>query len=229
MTLTDYLLSPFFFIIKSLYFWNTILCACMLSHFSSVWLFVTLWTVAHQAPLSKGFSRKEYWSGLSWPPPGYLPNPGIEPRSPTLQADSLPLVPPGKPDTSLHLAKILHLPSSLESAASLVAQPVKNTPAMQETQVQFMVRKIPWRRDWLSTPVFLGFSCNLAGKESSCNAGDLGLIPALGRSPGEGNGYSLQHSGLENSMIVHGVAKSRTLLSNFHTTWNYMWSLWINY
>ena len=51
-----------------------------------------------------------------------------------------------------------------------------------------------------------------AGKESACNMGDLGLIPGLGRSPGEGNGYPLQYSGLENFMdcIVHGVAKSRT-------------------
>ena len=63
------------------------------------------------------------------------------------------------------------------------------------------------------------------GKESSCNAGNLGLIPRLGRSPGEGNGYPLQYSGLENSMdrgawwaIVHGVAKSWTWLSDFHIT-----------
>ena len=55
--------------------------ACMLSHFSHVWLFVTLWTAACQAPLSMGFSRQEYWSGLPCPPPGYLPNPGIEPTS----------------------------------------------------------------------------------------------------------------------------------------------------
>ena len=57
-----------------------------------------------------------------------------------------------------------------------------------------------------------------AGKESACNAGDLGSIPGLGRSPGEGKGYPLQYSGLENSMdgIVHGVAKSQTQLSAFH-------------
>ena len=52
---------------------------------------VTPWTAACRAPLSMGFSRQEYWSGLPRPPPGYLPNPGIEPRSSTLQADSLPL------------------------------------------------------------------------------------------------------------------------------------------
>ena len=50
---------------------------------------MTPWTVAHQAPLSMGFSRQEYWSGLPFPSPVDLPNPGIEPRSPTLQADSL--------------------------------------------------------------------------------------------------------------------------------------------
>ena len=54
---------------------------CMLSHFSRVQLFVTLWTVAHQAPLSMGFSSQEYWRGLLCPPPGDLPNPGIEPAS----------------------------------------------------------------------------------------------------------------------------------------------------
>ena len=64
---------------------------------SRVRLFATLWTVAQQAPLSMGFSRQEYWSGLPFPSPGDLPNPGIEPRSPTLQADALTSEPPGKP------------------------------------------------------------------------------------------------------------------------------------
>ena len=58
---------------------------------------MTLWTAAHQAFLSTGFFRQEYWRGLPWPPPGDLPNPGIEQRSPTSQADSLPSEPPGKP------------------------------------------------------------------------------------------------------------------------------------
>ena len=58
---------------------------------SRVQLFVTPWTVACQAPLSMGFSRQEYWSGLPFPPPGDLPDPGTEPRSPVVQADSLPL------------------------------------------------------------------------------------------------------------------------------------------
>ena len=66
--------------------------------------------------------------------------------------------------------------------------------------------------------MFLGFPCSSAGKESAYSMGDLGLIPGLGRSPGEGKGYPLLFSGLENSMdcIVHGVAKSQTELSIFH-------------
>ena len=80
------------------------------------------------------------------------------------------------------------------------------------------VRKVPWRRERLPTPVFLSFLCDSAGKESTCYVGDLGLIHGLGRSPGEGKGYPLQYSGLENSMdyTVHGVTKSRTWLSDFH-------------
>ena len=64
---------------------------------SRVRLFVTPWTIAHQAPPSMGFSRQEYWSGVPFPSPGDLLDPGIEPRSPALQADSLPSEPPGKP------------------------------------------------------------------------------------------------------------------------------------
>ena len=64
----------------------------------------------------------------------------------------------------------------------------------------------------------MGSPCGSAGKEPTCNAGDLGSVPGLGRSPGEEKGYPLQCSGLENSMdcIDHGVAKSQTRLSNFH-------------
>ena len=67
----------------------------MLSCFSCVQLFPMLWTVACQAPLSMGFSSQEYWSELSCPPPGGLPNPGIEPA---LAVRFLPLAPPGKPN-----------------------------------------------------------------------------------------------------------------------------------
>ena len=70
---------------------NSCVCVCVCEWvLSRVWLFATPWTVAHQAPLSMEFSRQEYWSGLPCPPPGDLPNPRIEPKSPSLQADSLP-------------------------------------------------------------------------------------------------------------------------------------------
>ena len=68
--------------------------------------------------------------------------------------------------------------------------------------------------------LYMYVPCGSAGKESTCNVGDLGLIPGLGRSPGEGKGYPLQYSGLENSMdyTVHGVAKSWTRLNDFTFT-----------
>ena len=102
--------------------------------------------------------------------------------------------------------------------ASLIALLVKNPPAMQETLVQSLGQEDPLEKDRLPTPVILGFPCGSAGKESARNAGDLSSIPGLGRSPGEGKGYPLQYSGLENFMdcIVHGVPKSRTQLSDFH-------------
>ena len=69
--------------------------SAVLKSLSRVRLLVTSWTVACQAPLSMGFSRQEYWSRLPFPPPVGLPNPGIEPRPPALQVDSLPTEPPG--------------------------------------------------------------------------------------------------------------------------------------
>ena len=68
---------------------------------------------------------------------------------------------------------------------------------MQETLVRFLGQEDPWRKDWLLTPIFLGFPGGSYGKESACNVGDLGSTPELGRSPGEGHGNPLQDSGLE--------------------------------
>ena len=89
---------------------------------------------------------------------------------------------------------------------------------MQETPVQFLDQEDLLERDRLPTPVFLGLPCGSAGKESACNAGDLGSIPGLGRSPREGKSYPLQYSSLQNSVdcIGHGVTKSQTRLSDFH-------------
>ena len=87
--------------------------------------------------------------------------------------------------------------SYLPSQAFLVAQLVKNPSAVQKIQFDSWVGKSPWRRDRLLTPVFLGFPGGSDGKESACNAGDLGLIPGLRRSPEGGHGNPLQYSCLE--------------------------------
>ena len=100
-----------------------------------VWLFVTPWTVAHQAPLLMGFSRQEYRSGLPFPSPGDLPDPGIELGSPVLQADSLPLRNQGslkdghrffKIFSFLHIFAIYHLSSLYQEVeiVSLLSEPV---------------------------------------------------------------------------------------------------------
>ena len=73
---------------------------------SRVRLFATPWTVAHQAPPSMGFSRQEYWSGVPFPSPGDLPDPGTELGSPALQADALTSEPSGKPNVLLGRSKL---------------------------------------------------------------------------------------------------------------------------
>ena len=92
----DNFLELSFFFYDSTDVGNLISASSAFSKPSHVWLFVTPWTVAYQGPLSMEFFRKEYWSGLQFPSPGNLPNPGIEPRSPTLQTDTLPCEPPRK-------------------------------------------------------------------------------------------------------------------------------------
>ena len=82
--------------------------ACMYAQWlSRVWLLATPWTAAHQAPLSMGFSRQEYWSGLPFPPPGDLSDPGLETVSAALQADSLPLSHQGSPAFSFYTPPFL--------------------------------------------------------------------------------------------------------------------------
>ena len=80
----------------------------------------------------------------------------------------------------IHADFLCHLPLN---QASLVAQLVKNPPTLQETLAQFLDQEVPWRRYRLPTPVFLGFPGGSDGEESTSNAGDLGSIPELGRSP----------------------------------------------
>ena len=125
------------------------------------------WTVAHYAPLSMGFSRQEYWSGLPFPPPGDLPDPGIEPwapvpdccrQTPALQANSLPTEPPGK--AILWFLNIFYI-----CYPTLVAQTVKCLPTMREMWVQSLGWEDPlekemathsstlaWKIPWMEEP-----------------------------------------------------------------------------
>ena len=96
--------------------WGTKVPYGVVRSLSHVQLFATPWTVAYQAPLSMGFSRQEYWSGLSSPSPGDLPNPGIEPKSPALQTDALPSEPPGNPSSAL--GQQISLSAALETQRS---------------------------------------------------------------------------------------------------------------
>ena len=129
---------------------------CMFSH---VRLSVTPWSVACQAPVSMEFSRQEYWSGLPFPSLGNLPDPGIEFRSPALQADSLPFEPPGKPLTAEGLGSILGGGTKIPQAA----WPKDKLKKKKSAQAQ-------------------GFPGGLVVKNSPVNARDMGLIPGPGRS-----------------------------------------------
>ena len=112
---------------------------------------------------------------------------------------------------------------------SLIAQLVKNPFQCRRPRFNSWIGKICWRRGRLPTPVFLGFHCGSAGKESACNAGDLGLIRGLGRSPGGSSRGRLPTpvfwSGEFHGLYICGVAKSWRQLSNFHFTWLFWPSL----
>ena len=96
---------------------------------------------------------------------------------------------------------------SLQSCPT-VCDPIDSSPpgspVLKISHPRKVIFNITLRRDRLPPPVFLGFPCGSAGKESACSVGDLGSFPGLGRSPGEGKGYPLQYSGLENSMDCMG-------------------------
>ena len=154
------------------------------------------------APLSMGFPRQEYWSQSpfpSLPDPGDLPDPGTEPVCLALQVDSLFSV-PSRPQYT---------------PQSCISFPI-------HTHYHSHWHYLFWSSIFLGFPnLCLGFPGSSAGKESVCNAGDLGSVPGLGRSPGGRHGKPLQYSSLENS---HGqrslvgysswVTKSQTWLSD---------------
>ena len=141
---------------------------------------------AHQAPLSLGFSRQEHWSGLPFPSPIHESESEVTQSCLTLRDWDFP---GRRTGVGCHF---------------LLQQ-------CRRPWFNSWVRKIPWRRDSLPTPIVLGFPHGSAGKESTCNVGDLGLIPGLGRSPAEGKCYPGQYSGLENSMDYIHLLKQQKL------------------
>ena len=108
--------------------------------------FATPWTVARQAPLFMGFPRQEYWSGLPFPPPGDLPDPGIIPLSPALHADSLPSKPPGKPNPIVSIT--IYLLMSLRFLPL-----VQNSSGLQTYILLLLLPCVSHR--FLSRPVFI--------------------------------------------------------------------------
>ena len=107
---------------------------------------------------------------------------------------------------SLYILSFCRINFLLSVCFTFIAQLVKNPPAVQETPVRSAGSKICWRRDRLPTPVFLGFPCGSAGKESACNVGDLGLIPGLGRSLEKGKAT---HSSILAWRIPRGLQRVR--------------------
>ena len=166
-----------------------------------------------------GILQATIWSGLSRPPPRNLPNPGIEPGS-LLSPPCIRGFFTTNTTWEAEMAAKLEIYNRILRWWSSDKESVLQC---RRPQSHSWTGKIPWRKNRLPTPVFLSFPSGSDGKESTCNAGDLGSTPGLGRSPGEGYGYPLQYSGLANSMdrrtwwvTVHGVAKSWIWLCNFH-------------
>ena len=138
---------------------------------SRVRLFATPWTAAHQAPPSMGFSRQEYWSGLPFPSPGDLPDPGIDPRSPTLQADALTFEPPGKPQPGGLVKSSPLIPSLAPSPAVLCPLP------------RWWLR---WAREWHVASFFLSSQLQLATSGLFCRRQRLYYVKKQGRRAREG-------------------------------------------
>ena len=134
-----------------------------------------------QAPLSIGFPRQEYWSGLPFPSPGDLLNSGIKSMSPALAGGLFTTEPPTVTISYIRSSDFIQLITN-------ILYPFTN---LSLFWFDSWVGKICRSRESLHTPVFLGFPCGSACKESACNAEELDSISGLGRSSGEGKGYPL--------------------------------------
>ena len=179
-----------------------------------VQLFAIPWTVACQAPLSMEFSRQEQWSGLPFPPPGDLPDPGIEPEFPAAPALA----------SRFFTTELPEKPQSLDNCKQKKWYSLVNIRQSKTLRWIFILeiesRSLYTDRRYNSQ----GMRCfpgRSEVKNLPANAEDEGSVPESGRSPGEGNGNCLQFSHMENATdkrawwaTVHGVAKSWTWLSN---------------
>ena len=201
---------------------HTPLCCAVLSCFSRVRLFATPWTAARQAPLSMGFSRQECWNRLPCPPPEDLPDPGIKPvflMSPELAGRFFTtsatweahhtfyccLIEPTPAITSLFRnqlgnTRIFWLWWQVTSCLSPRGHQVQIASWWSESHHRSVFLLQWWSshrtrsRVWWCSEALISSHYSSVGEESTCNAGDLGSIPGLGRSPGEGKGYPLQNS-----------------------------------
>ena len=190
----------------------------LLSH---VRLLATPWTVAYKAPQSMGFSRQEYWKGVPFPSPGDLPNPGIEPESPTLQADALPSEPPGKPLWE-RKRKTRKCQDQLCCCSGKQSNVYSNQANTQSRKATFKMTGKFGTFLFILSPSS-GFPDGSDQRKICLQCGRPRFDPGSGRSHGEGYGNPLQYSCLENPMdwgtgwaTVHGVAESQTWLSNLH-------------
>ena len=156
----------------------------MLSCFSHVRFFTTLWSIAHQAPLSMGFSRQEYWSRLPFPFLGDLPNPGVEPKPLYLlhcQAGSLPLVPPGKPCNSF---PELAAPPDLPFVYSLFCVLHFFSPAFSALSLLYICLGYIWLPPVLILRSFCFFSSlqSTGWRQGNCNFLNPNPIPVSSRT-----------------------------------------------
>ena len=177
----------------------------LLSHFSCVWLCATLWTVACQAPLSMGFSRQEYWSGLRFPSPGDLPEPGIKPGSPASQVDSLLLSHEGSlpnPAAAAAAAK------SLQSYPTL-CDPIDGSPPGSPVPEILQARTLEW--------VAISFSNAWKWKNKVKSLSHVQLLATLWTAPHQAPpsmGFSRQEywSGVPSPSPPKSWAKHKSLI-----------------
>ena len=175
------------------------------------WIFigrtdVTLWTVAHQAPLSMGFSRQEYWSGLPFPSPGDLPDPGIEPRSSALQADTLTSEPRGKSKIN----KNMHLSWTVRRWNQSILKNIKPEYSLEGLMLKLKLQYfeyLMWRADSVEKILMLG---KIESRRKRSSRGWDGWMVSLTRRT-----WVWANSGIVKDReawhaAVHGIAKSDT-------------------